>query len=513
MASNPLTPPSPSWSPKFLSRPWTLVQIGLALVVLGLMVGLASTPVKAFFFVAGLIVAGFGVSRRLQTASTTFEERVESAGLIALAAFDVLLAYLGTEKGASTRLFLGVLIGVALAGAVLVLLPWRVRRIVISLWILFHFAGILTAVTSVTTPSGRIPWLPTQLQVRVFHDYLEFTYLINAYHFYSPEPGPPAILWFRVRYNDGTARWIKVPERENYSMGLNFQRMLALTENVAHQGMILNRTQLEERYQLTDRTMSSLTDEGVPQSVLDKLKPLEGNMYVPREVSARHYFVEALRRKLDPQEFEQYQDRLVNAAAVPTWEQLTGEKYPHDPFDDVLKRRQEAYDGTKFYGGMPIPLALVDIMPLLQQYQPPTNLTMLILASYARHVAHSAPHPTNPFAHVKSVRVYRLTHTLIEPRDFAEGVDPRHVAFYLPYYMGEYSPDGKLLDPHDPLLYWLLPIGFTVKPIEHDKPADEPVKINNPRPWPHSHWINCLKIHAGDPDKDPEAKSLESSTP
>src|SRR6266571_1433797 len=49
-------------------------------------------------------------------------------------------------------------------GAVVVLLPSVGRRIVVSLVILFHFGGILTAVTSVT-PS---PWLSTQIWNTVY---------------------------------------------------------------------------------------------------------------------------------------------------------------------------------------------------------------------------------------------------------------------------------------------------------------------------------------------------------
>jgi hypothetical protein len=39
-----------------------------------------------------------------------------------------------------------------------------------------------------------------------------------------------------------------------------------------------------------------------------------------------------------------------------------------------------------------------------------------------------------------------------------KGYDPREPYFYLPYYFGEYDPEGKLLDPNSPFLYWLVPI-------------------------------------------------------
>src|SRR5438045_224861 len=84
--------------------------------------------------------------------------------------------------------------------AVLVLLPRPARRVVLSLLLLVHFAGILTAVTAVDPQGGSAPWVSRQLFARVYRPYLGFMYLSNAYHFYSPNPGPPTLLWFRIQY-------------------------------------------------------------------------------------------------------------------------------------------------------------------------------------------------------------------------------------------------------------------------------------------------------------------------
>jgi len=104
---------------------------------------------------------------------------------------------------------------VSAVGAVIVLLPAVGRRIVISLVILFHFGGILTAVTAVN-PS---PWLSTQIWTTVYRPYLYFLWLNNAYHFYSPEPGPANLMWFCIEYEpdpDGRKnfRWILIPDLE-----------------------------------------------------------------------------------------------------------------------------------------------------------------------------------------------------------------------------------------------------------------------------------------------------------
>ena len=86
----------------------------------------------------------------------------------------------------------------ALAGAFLLLLPESGRRVALVCGAAFHFCGILSAVFSVPPPGGNAPWLVQQAWVRVYRPYLQFVYLNNAYHFYSPEPGPPSFMWYRL---------------------------------------------------------------------------------------------------------------------------------------------------------------------------------------------------------------------------------------------------------------------------------------------------------------------------
>jgi hypothetical protein len=130
----------------------------------------------------------------------------------------------------------------AAVGAVVVLLPSVGRRIVISLVILFHFGGILTAVTCVN-PS---PWLSLQIWTHIYRPYLYFMWLNNAYHFYSPEPGPANLMWFCVEYEpdpDGTKnfRWVLVPDLDGNAeahnpdgsriwSGTEYTRRLSLAE-------------------------------------------------------------------------------------------------------------------------------------------------------------------------------------------------------------------------------------------------------------------------------------------
>jgi hypothetical protein len=155
--------------------------------------------------------------------------------VLALAA---LVAGLGSlvvpEAWDSAQLLLRVSAGVAAVAALLTLVPRTAGRVVISLLLVFHLGGLVTAVTSVPPPGAPAPWVVTQLWTRCYRPYLQFLYLNNAYHFYSPEPGPASLLWSCVSYEDGSSRWVKVPNRRRDArdpLALEYYRRLALTES------------------------------------------------------------------------------------------------------------------------------------------------------------------------------------------------------------------------------------------------------------------------------------------
>ena len=109
------------------------------------------------------------------------------------------------------RMFLRVVVAVALLAAAVSLVSMRLRRLLLVFLFAVHFTGICTAGLS-APPS---PWLVQQLWVRIYRPYLEFVYLTNAYHFYAPEPGPSSYLWFRIIYTTDNGqevgRWEKIP--------------------------------------------------------------------------------------------------------------------------------------------------------------------------------------------------------------------------------------------------------------------------------------------------------------
>jgi hypothetical protein len=118
--------------------------------------------------------------------------------------------------------------------AVAALLQTRLRRILASIVILGHFTSIGVAVLSVH-PS---PWLADYLWSRVYHYYLEFMYVGNAYHFYSPEPGPATQFWAHIMYDDGTSQWFKTPRRDMHPLAIEYTRRLSLTESISQAGVV-----------------------------------------------------------------------------------------------------------------------------------------------------------------------------------------------------------------------------------------------------------------------------------
>jgi uncharacterized membrane protein HdeD (DUF308 family) len=420
------------------SRPWPLLLAGLACTVIGLLLSQTpSVPARLLFLGVGLLLASSAVARRLQTASWELEDRAESAGLLAASAFVALLTNLGMEERWDSGIyFLRALIGLALLGSFVVLLPRTGRRIVASLIVVLHFGGIVTAITAVPPRNDPAPWISMQLWTRVYRHYLTFAYLTNAYHFYSPDPGPPTLVWFHVEYADGSARWIKVPNRRESPVFVHHQRLLAACEYTNQAG-------------------------GLPMS----------------------------------------------SEQIAFWEDKFHRKYellpgtPHPPIDDIVRRRE--IGSTWAYtdpndGNRPAPIRIVEdeIPPIVNQYSEPQEMSRRLIASYARHIARTSPHQKDPAIAVKAVRVYRVTHMLITPKDLSEGKDPLDETTFVPFYMGKYDLDGKLLDPKDPFLFWHLPL---VKlPKRYPEPGTHMAIA--PQPGPQK-LVDFVEIHATQSDK------------
>jgi hypothetical protein len=284
------------------------------------------------------------------------------------------------EHWDSARLLASVAAAVCVAGGVLAAVPLQVRCALISAAVVFHFGAIFTATTR-PTPT---PWLVDQVATRVTLPYLSFTYLTNAYHFYSPEPGPASLLYCLVTYDEidpetkkPVAEWITLPNRAEQPkdpLELTYYRRLSLTEQVA-----------------------MTVPDYVTPSAFEKL-----------DIRVRRYEV-ALGK--DP-------------------------KYPR------------------------IPLAPDEIeQPIYQYRMPYPGIMRYVVPSYARHILKA--NSTNGRV-AKTVKLYRLEHRIVPVNVYREKLSPYHPITYRPYFLGEFRLDDTdeavMVNPQDPMLYWLVPI-------------------------------------------------------
>ena len=289
----------------------------------------------------------------------------------------LLAAVLGLpEHWDSARLLARALTGLSAAGAGLAALTPVARYSVVSVAVVFHFGGILTA----TTGPEPTPWPTQQIGTRVYLPYLMFMYLRNAYHFYSPEPGPASDLFVLVKYEldeidpeTGAKKvkhaWETFPRRDQHMkdpLGLTYYRRLSLTEMVAP-------------------------------------------------------------------------------------------SFPDTAFAPSVRQDAQARRVNNAYGLAKEPIPLSDEVPLAAQFRiPRPDISRYVLPSYAEHIC--ADYTASRQTKVASVKVYRAEHRLVGPKEFADGSSPFDPRTFWIYYLGDYDPDGKLIDPQDPMLYWLVPL-------------------------------------------------------
>jgi hypothetical protein len=186
----------------------------------------------------------------------------------AIGAIGALLAWGGIPgHWDSYRLVSMVLVGVAVTGAALCLLPREWRLGIASASMLFHFTGIFMATTAPPTGNLPSPWITMQAFNRVYNPYLQFIYQRNAYHFYSPDPGPASVLVFMLKTETGTdpvtgtkqykTEWVVVPKRPDDvrdPLGLSYYRRLSLTEQLSRGTLgLLVPDQFEKQEMMTRR--------------------------------------------------------------------------------------------------------------------------------------------------------------------------------------------------------------------------------------------------------------------
>lgn len=230
LPADPLPPPDPA-------RVHRLAGLGIVLAAVAAGLGFATgetgpsplATVRLVLVALGALLAGSALSLRPNLPSAWF--------LAALAAGVVSLGLPGHWD--SIRMMARVAAGAALAGALLATLPFALRVAIGSVAIAYHFFCIFMA----TTWPDPTPWFTQQVGTRFVLPYIQFVYLKNAYHFYSPEPGSASHMFFLIVYDKvdpktgkPEAEWVTMPDRKAHwkdPMGLAYFRRLSLTEQAS----------------------------------------------------------------------------------------------------------------------------------------------------------------------------------------------------------------------------------------------------------------------------------------
>jgi len=214
---------------------------GGGLIVLAALLGAASSgpgavaSARAALVFVGAVAAGFAAWLR----PDRWEVWAVAAAAAALAAVAAV-----PDSWDSFRLLFSLFAAAAGFRLVVSAAPaWRLR--LVTAYLLFHFVGIFCAVTG---PSPT-PWLIDQAYLRVYNQYLQTIYMRNAYHFYSPEPGPASLLACVVKTENGTettatgevrkkydTRWVVMPRRPADvldPLALSYFRRLSITDRMS----------------------------------------------------------------------------------------------------------------------------------------------------------------------------------------------------------------------------------------------------------------------------------------
>src|SRR5262249_6514935 len=95
------------------------------------------------------------------------------------------------------------------------------------------------------------------------------------------------------------------------------------------------------------------------------------------------------------------------------------------------------YNRQKWGQQFDLPVAPDFVMPYAMQEVESQPYSQKLIESYVRHIVFTNPSVSDPGNGVKSVKVYRLRHSIIPPPPMAEGRSPKDPTMYVAYYQGE----------------------------------------------------------------------------
>ena len=396
-----------------LLSPAPVIYVGLGITALGWIASMSKVQVgpalTALLVVVGLLCVGVGLALHLSRTRSAIENTFTTSVWWLLAAAATFIGSFALEKSAdSMSALLNLFTLVAVFAAILSAAPPAHRLVGISLLIAWHFFAIFTATQIIAPPAGPPSWLASQVWTRVTRPYLQITHLNNAYHFYAPEPGPVALVWFRVKFEDGAVVWERLPNHAKCSNHIERRRMAGIA--------------------------STLSQSMPGQPTAEQIRL--------RDDAARGY-------------------------------------------DPVIPLRPQ---------GMPLDL----------QWRDPGQLGRMLIESMARYVARTTAHPNGEKVPVASIKIYRgeCSHPLVE--HFHAGRDPLDPTLFRAWYLGEYDPEGKLVEASTrDMLYWQIPIFRSGDDVPPAGPLDKTRPGVVQEPWERGGKImNFLRIHAGDGNKE-----------
>jgi hypothetical protein len=243
-----------------ITNPWLLLASGMITIAGGTLSSVALKDAAPWLTVLLISVGALLTSGAVLV-------RCQSAVVWGLAALGASVGSVGFQELGwdSVQLLFLVLMAAAGVGALIVMLPTAARWVVISVLIVIHFGGILTAVCSAAPGT----WVASTLWNFFYRPHLQFMYLNNAYHYYAPEPGPATLIWFCIHYepnSDGSPnwRWVKVP---------NFDAQGRPLRPDGHR--LWPNTEYTRRLNLAEyMSFSGFQDDSGPSSLEDKIGAL-----------------------------------------------------------------------------------------------------------------------------------------------------------------------------------------------------------------------------------------------
>jgi hypothetical protein len=288
--------------PKPIGNVWKIAGAGTAAICVAAALEFAQSSSNTLEAIRAVLTLGGAL-----TIGIALYLRPGHVSLYVLACLSAIIARFGFpqdwDSGHTAAGLASVIAGI---GAVITALPVGYRKVAASVLMLLHFGGICVSVTS----PGAQPWTSGAAGALFYRPYLQSVYLTNAYHFYSPEPGPASQVWFCIRYEKDSngnysQKWFKFPRRPDDitdPLGISYYRRLSLTMNL----------ETADQMPVTDgmkraRIIAAQRKDGIP--IKPEMLPLDTQFHMP-SIAVRDYILPSYVRHIAKLPMLQHPDGL-----------------------------------------------------------------------------------------------------------------------------------------------------------------------------------------------------------